>query len=659
MTPEQWKKVESILQEALDLPPQKRRAYVSEVCGDDAVLMGEVGSLADAYDQSGDFIEAPALESDAGVIFNFGDTKIGQEIGPYRIIERLGIGGMGEVYLAKDQRLDRLVALKILPSYLSDELRLSRFRKEARAASGLNHPNIITIHEVGEHLDVRFIATEFIEGETLRELMGRDAISPAIALDIAEQVCVALSAAHAAGIIHRDIKPENIMRRPDGIVKLLDFGIAKLTEPDPSVSTNQTQTEFGVVMGTVSYMSPEQARGLAVDERSDIWSLGVVLYEMLTNRLQFAQPTRLDTMVAILERDPAPLFETSSASLIGVKNLIEKCLSKEAASRYQTATELLEAIRRLKPEVENLSVEKMTSVVPSTERSTVSLRPRSRKRLAAAVVLIILLASLIGAVVFRQWTKQTAQTRTTQPASVFKLYKDMSEDERLEFVAQQEQRISALLGDRTAKPNSDAVQAIKRHVDSYIQRERGSPNGVEALPVVFDRALPYLPTIGRSFRERNVPLLIGVYLPMVESEYRTCYENDFGSKGLYQFLPQTAAQYGVARDQMCDAEKMTPAAAHYIADRMAELGDDSQSLTLVILSYNTGAEWVRNTMRNLRASGNYDRNFWTMFANRDKLGETFRKEAVDYVPTFFAVAIIGENPAVFGLSIPPLSSLAQ
>src|SRR5215204_2515681 len=151
MTPEQWKRVESILQEALDVPPQQRREYVSAACADDAALMSEVSSLADAYDQSGDFIEAPALQSDAEVIINFGDTRIGREIGPYRIIERLGIGGMGEVYLAKDHRLDRSVALKILPGHLSDELRLSRFRKEARAASGLNHPNIITIHEVGEH----------------------------------------------------------------------------------------------------------------------------------------------------------------------------------------------------------------------------------------------------------------------------------------------------------------------------------------------------------------------------------------------------------------------------------------------------------------------------------------------------------------------------
>src|SRR5436190_1927325 len=170
MTPEQWQKIESILQEALDLPPQERRAYVSEACGEDTELMSEVDSLTDAFDQSGDFIEAPALELDAEVIANFGETKIGEEIGPYRIIARLGVGGMGEVYLAKDQRLDRQVALKILPGYLSDELRLSRFRKEARAASGLNHPNIITIHEVGEHHDVRFIATEFIDGETLREL---------------------------------------------------------------------------------------------------------------------------------------------------------------------------------------------------------------------------------------------------------------------------------------------------------------------------------------------------------------------------------------------------------------------------------------------------------------------------------------------------------
>jgi membrane-bound lytic murein transglycosylase D len=179
------------------------------------------------------------------------------------------------------------------------------------------------------------------------------------------------------------------------------------------------------------------------------------------------------------------------------------------------------------------------------------------------------------------------------------------------------------------------------------------------LPVIFGRTQPYLKTIGRSFKERNVPVVVGVYLPMVESEYQICFESPLGAKGLFQFLPGTAAQYGVNKDEMCDAEKMTPAAAHYIADRMAELGDDAESLTLVLVSFTTGPEWVRFTLRRLRESGNYERNFWTMFEKRDTLGEVFQKHTADYVPTFFAAAIIGENPATFGLTLPPLLSLAE
>src|SRR4030095_4268290 len=220
----------------------------------------------------------------------------------------------------------------------------------------------------------------------------------------------------------------------------------------------------------------------------------------------------------------------------------------------------------------------------------------------------------------------------------------------------QEQRISALMGDRPAKLNAEQLASIKSRVDDYVSLNERTA-GQESLLTIFGRARPYLPTIGRSFSERKVPVIIGVYLPMIESGYRACIESELGSKGLYQFLPQTAALYGVTRDEMCDAEKMTPAAAHYIADRMAELGDDSQSLTLVVLSSTTGAGWVRETLRSLREDGNYERNFWTLFANRDKLGPMFQG-ASDYVPRFFAAAIIGENPEAFALPSPPLSEMA-
>ncbi len=266
MTPERWQQVEKILQAALDRAPADRAAFLEQSCAGDPDLQTEASSLVLAYDAAIDFIEEPAMAQDARVVL--GDHRVkntGREIGPYKIIDELGRGGMGEVYLAQDSRLDRQVALKVLPAYfVSDDTRLRRFQREARAASALNHPNILTIHEVGELDGVHFIATEFIDGQTIRELIAAGSLSLAEVLDLVGQVAAALSAAHAAGIVHRDIKPENIMRRGDGIVKVLDFGIVKLleqTQPETSTYT-RSQTETGAVLGTVGYMSPEQARGL-------------------------------------------------------------------------------------------------------------------------------------------------------------------------------------------------------------------------------------------------------------------------------------------------------------------------------------------------------------------------------------------------------------
>src|SRR2546425_897438 len=354
MTSERWQQVEEVLQAALDRPPHERASFLNEACSTDEELRQEASSLIDAYDEAGDFIEEPAIAHDAHVLIsNHQQNNIGREIGPYQIIERLGAGGMGEVYLAQDRRLDRQVALKILPAYfVSDEARLRRFQTEARAASALNHPNILTIHEVGEVDQLHFITTEFIDGQTLRELIAQEHLSLVEVLEIAIQVAEALTAAHAAGIVHRDIKPENIMRRRSGLVRLLDFGIAKLLEPPSSDSkTAKTQTEIGVVLGTVGYMSPEQARALPVDERTDVWSLGVVLYEMLAYRPPFVGATRMDTMVGILEREPAPLFRLANNApdfLSELQRVVSKALLKERAKRYQTAAEMSADLKKVR-----------------------------------------------------------------------------------------------------------------------------------------------------------------------------------------------------------------------------------------------------------------------------------------------------------------------
>lgn len=668
MTPERWRQVEEVLQGAIDCPLAERASFLDEACAGDVELKLETAALLRAFDEAGDFIEEPALAQDARVLLQeTPDTNIGREIGHYKIVSHLGAGGMGEVYLAQDMRLGRSVALKILPSYfVSDGTRLRRFQREARAASALNHPNIFTIHEVGEHAGIHFIATEYIDGETLRELVRRRALTGKEVLDVATQIASALAAAHQAGIVHRDIKPENIMLRRDGIIKILDFGIAKLIEQSAqevgeAATLARVQTETGVVLGTVGYMSPDQARGLEVDARTDIWSLGVVLYEMLVRRAPFARATRMDTLVAILEREPQPLDEVvtgEQAELTALQQIISRALRKEPRERYQSVTLMLADLNRVRQGIELAA---MSAISSSHATTAVVARPRPRRLSAVLLIAALLTAAMAGVLVYRHYAARARANATAGAATPQKLYAQMTEGEQLAFISEQEQRVSALMGERPLRLNEEALRAIKERVDAYVARTGSISDapGQEDLRVIYARAVPFVPLISRSFAARKVPVIIGLYLPMIESEYKTCFESKYGAKGLFQFLPQTAKAYGVAHEEMCDVEKMTPAAAHYLADRMAELGDDAQSMTLVLLSYNYGAEGTRDALRELRETEHYERNFWTLFAHRERLDKHFRNESVYYVPAFFAAAIVGENPQSFQLQTPPLSTLTQ
>ncbi|HEU0179692.1 MAG TPA: protein kinase [Blastocatellia bacterium] len=367
------------------------------------------------------------------------DPRAGQMVGHYQIERQLGAGGMGVVYLAHDTRLGRPVALKLLrPDLTQDPERVRRFRREARAASALNHPNILTIYEVGQADstagDAHFIAAEFVDGQTLRDLCERAGLTLGATLDILIQVAGALSAAHEAGIVHRDIKPENIMLRKDGLVKALDFGLAKLTEQDarpPSDSFARATTQPGAVMGTVSYMSPEQSRGLEVDERSDVFSLGVVMYELLTGRAPFEGETTSDVLVALLSSEPRPLASYVAKLPGALQEISARALAKPVGQRYQTARELGDDLKRLKGELEfaaklkghtgsgddllRLTVGSATAaadqttmvtrpaVAPATSRLTVlrGLRRRYGKGLALAALALAL--ALIAAATWRQW----------------------------------------------------------------------------------------------------------------------------------------------------------------------------------------------------------------------------------------------------------------
>src|SRR5213082_3116499 len=295
MKAERWKQVNDLFQSAVERAPAERAAFLDEACRGDESLRREVGSLLTSHERSENFIELPAFEVAPELVTSERtNTLVGKLIGHYRIESLVGVGGMGEVYLARDERLGRKAALKLLPDSLTtDETQLSRFKNEARTASSLNHPNILTVYEIGAEGNRQFIATEFIEGITLRVSIAHGRINSHTALEIAVQVASALAAAHEAGVVHRDIKPENIMLRPDGYAKVLDFGIAKLTEQrlESDLPKNEAlllvETNLGSILGTVRYMSPEQACGEQIDKRTDIWSLGVVLYELLTSHAAF------------------------------------------------------------------------------------------------------------------------------------------------------------------------------------------------------------------------------------------------------------------------------------------------------------------------------------------------------------------------------------
>ena len=371
MTPDRWQQITSIFQAALDRPAGERAEFVSERCGGDEELRREVQDMLSSHEQASGFIEEPAMNVAARLTRN-GGSLVGKLISHYRVLSLIGSGGMGEVYLAEDTGLGRRVALKLLPEDLAkDGQRVNRLQQEARAISNLNHPNILTIHEIGQVDSRHFIATEFIDGETLRQRLNKGRMELGAMLQVAADVASALAAAHAAGIIHRDIKPDNVMIRRDRIVKVLDFGLAKLTPGNAAAVDTQeptkllVNTEPGVVMGTANYMSPEQARGVGVDARTDIWSLGAVLYEMVTGHVPFEGETPTDVLSLILQKQPPPIARYSADVPEELERIITKSLVKDRDDRYQTVKDLLIDLQRLRRQLD--LKEELERTVPPRE----------------------------------------------------------------------------------------------------------------------------------------------------------------------------------------------------------------------------------------------------------------------------------------------------
>jgi len=441
-----WQEVRQIFDAALRRRPEERRRFVNQACGDDKTLRAEVESLLSSIDSAESFMETPAVAKVAHMIeIETKKFERGKCFGHYQVINQIGAGGMGEVYLARDHKLNRKVAIKILNQEFSqDESNLQRFVSEAKAASALNHPNILTIYEFGEAEDARFIVSEYIEGKTLREIIRQSRLRLPEILDISIQITGALSAAHKAHLVHRDIKPENIMIRPDGYVKILDFGLAKLLEQknksfispeDPTVRQNLTAK--GVILGTVNYMSPEQAKGESVDERTDIFSLGVLMYEMFAGKPPFGGGNAIETIASILHKDPVPLSRVTPEVPQEIERIINKALRKDREARYQTAKDLLIDLQDFKQELA-FSEKLERSAAPSntdeptagkpadvteaqnaqtTTRAENLSREIKQHRRGFLAVLTILLVSVVG-VGYWFYSNRAASTSTRQIKSI-------------------------------------------------------------------------------------------------------------------------------------------------------------------------------------------------------------------------------------------------
>ena len=421
MQSERWQSCTEIFNIAVAQAPDERAAFLEGSCNGDRALRRSVELLLKYHDASGDFIKLPAFKVAPELLAGDPEALIGQHLGCYRVDAVAGVGGMGVVYVAYDERLGRKVALKLLPqSMVPNEADLGRLKREARTASALNHPNIVTIHEIGEVDSTHYVATEFIEGITLRERMAKGPIPPNEAMDIAAQIASALCVAHRAGIVHRDIKPENIMLRPDGYVKVLDFGIAKLTQQETLATTTvlrpQLATQQSLALGTTRYMSPEQATAQQMDARSDLWSLGVVLYEMLARRAPFEGKTATDVITAIFESDPQPLKERAPIVPAALQSVVHRSLRKDPAERYQTAEEMLSELRAIKEKADGIAA-------------------RSTRWIAVAAVA----AMLVGVALFfaSRGERITAAHATTAPEKSIAVlpFENLSKDEENAFLA--------------------------------------------------------------------------------------------------------------------------------------------------------------------------------------------------------------------------------
>ena len=407
MSTERWQELDRIFAEAQAIPAEGRPGFVGRACGADQALQAEVLSLLAANDASGEFMVKPALDQLAEAFATSGwSLQPGEHIGAYTVVRLLGAGGAGEVWRARDERLSRDVAIKVLLPHLStDTERLRRFAEEARAAGALSSPNILTVHDVGEHHGLPYLVAECLDGQNLRERLAAGPMPVAEAAAVAIGIAHGLAAAHARGIIHRDLKPENVFLTADGNVKVLDFGIAKLQPEGPEARPNQTMT--GTILGTAAYMAPEQVKGERTDARSDLFALGVMLYEMLGGEQPFRGASVFETLHAIITRDPPDLLSVNEHVPPALARIVMRLLQKPREARFQSAVDLAWAL------------EPFTGSVPASTPATTR-KPEIKSRRASrwipwiALPVAAAVAAAGGSWLFLTQQRESHPTRTTQ-----------------------------------------------------------------------------------------------------------------------------------------------------------------------------------------------------------------------------------------------------
>ncbi|MGB6383873.1 MAG: protein kinase [Terriglobales bacterium] len=457
MTPERWQQIREVLEKALELAPSERSAFLQQACSSDQSLRQEVETLlASSPDVRSSFLQSSPLQV---------TLTSGTKLGEYEVKSLLGAGGMGVVYRARDSRLGRDVAIKVLPSVLSaDAERLRRFEQEARAAAALNHPNILAVHQMGTYEGAPYLVSELLEGETLREQIKRGRLAVRKAIDYGVQMARGLAAAHEKGIVHRDLKPENLFVTKDGRVKILDFGLAKLTQPqsgsEHSALTLTEGTEVGVVMGTVGYMAPEQVRGETADHRADIFAFGAILYEMLAGKRAFQKPTSPETMTAILNEDPPGISQVTTDIPPALQRVVHRCLEKNPEQRFQSASDLAFALDALS-DSSGYSTSDVSRAKPHRGRSW---------GIAASVVSVILV--VVALLAWRSLHSRTADATPIHSIAVLP-FANASKDPEMDYLGE---GISEEVTNSLSRLPD--LQVMARSTVSHYKSRQDDPQGV-------------------------------------------------------------------------------------------------------------------------------------------------------------------------------------